>query len=64
MTFCFITKFLLSVIKDLCYVGSGVCISHCKCLFSYDSDNPRVEGDVGMAGVAIDTVEDMKVSCT
>lgn len=26
----------------------------------YDSDNPRVEGDVGMAGVAIDTVEDMK----
>ncbi len=27
----------------------------------YDSDNPRVEGDVGMAGVAIDTVEDMKV---
>lgn len=27
----------------------------------YDSDHPRVEGDVGMAGVAIDTVEDMKV---
>lgn len=27
----------------------------------YDSDNPRVAGDVGMAGVAIDTVEDMKV---
>ena len=27
----------------------------------YDSDNPRVTGDVGMAGVAIDTVEDMKV---
>ncbi|CAF1059233.1 unnamed protein product [Didymodactylos carnosus] len=26
----------------------------------YDSDNPRVSGDVGMAGVAIDTVEDMK----
>ena len=26
----------------------------------YDSDHPRVEGDVGMAGVAIDTVEDMK----
>jgi methylmalonyl-CoA mutase len=26
----------------------------------YDSDNPRVAGDVGMAGVAIDTVEDMK----
>ncbi len=27
----------------------------------YDSDHPRVAGDVGMAGVAIDTVEDMKV---
>jgi len=27
----------------------------------YDSDHPRVVGDVGMAGVAIDTVEDMKL---
>jgi methylmalonyl-CoA mutase len=27
----------------------------------YDSDHPRVQGDVGKAGVAIDTVEDMKV---
>jgi methylmalonyl-CoA mutase len=27
----------------------------------YDSDHPRVFGDVGMAGVAIDTVEDMKI---
>lgn len=27
----------------------------------YDSDNPRVTGDVGKAGVAIDTVEDMKM---
>lgn len=27
----------------------------------YDSDNPRVFGDVGKAGVAIDTVEDMKI---
>ena len=27
----------------------------------YDSDNERVKGDVGMAGVAIDTVEDMKI---
>lgn len=26
----------------------------------YDSDNPRVFGDVGMSGVAIDSVEDMK----
>lgn len=27
----------------------------------YDSDNPRVKGDVGKAGVAIDSVEDMKL---
>ena len=27
----------------------------------YDSDHERVSGDVGMAGVAIDTVEDMKI---
>ena len=37
----------------------------CCCFFfiyrRYDSDNPRVHGDVGMAGVAVDSVEDMKV---
>ena len=27
----------------------------------YDSDNPRVRSDVGMAGVAIDSIEDMRV---
>ena len=27
----------------------------------YDSDHPRVVGDVGKAGVAIDSVEDMKI---
>ncbi len=27
----------------------------------YDSDHPRVKGDVGKAGVAIDSIEDMKV---
>ncbi|MCP5364232.1 MAG: methylmalonyl-CoA mutase [Hyphomicrobiales bacterium] len=27
----------------------------------YDSDNPRVSGDVGMAGVAIDSIMDMRV---
>ncbi len=27
----------------------------------YDSDHPRVAGDVGKTGVAIDTVEDMKI---
>lgn len=27
----------------------------------YDSDHPRVQGDVGKAGVAVDSVEDMKI---
>ena len=27
----------------------------------YDSDHPRVTGDIGKAGVAIDTVEDMQI---
>ena len=27
----------------------------------YDSDHPRVVGDVGKAGVAIDSIEDMKI---
>ena len=27
----------------------------------YDSDHPQVVGDVGMAGVAVDSVEDMKI---
>ena len=27
----------------------------------YDSDHPRVMGDVGMAGVAIDSIDDMKI---
>ncbi len=27
----------------------------------YDSDHPRVEGDIGKAGVAIDSIEDMKI---
>ena len=30
----------------------------------YDSDHPRVVGDVGMAGVAINSVEDMKARDT
>lgn len=30
----------------------------------YDSDHPRVTGDVGMAGVPIDSIEDMKVDGT
>ena len=36
-------------------------VIHCTYLLcSYDSDHPRVVGDVGMAGVAVDSVEDMK----
>lgn len=27
----------------------------------YDSDHPRVVGDIGKAGVAVDTIEDMKI---
>jgi methylmalonyl-CoA mutase len=27
----------------------------------YDSDHPRVAGDVGMAGVAVDSIEDMRI---
>ena len=29
----------------------------------YDSDHPRVRGDVGMAGVAIDSIYDMRTLC-
>ena len=36
-------------------------ISKQKLFLRYDSDNPRVHGDVGMAGVAIDSIEDMEV---
>ena len=47
------------------YPHIGVCIPTLvyvsPCWYRYDSDNPLAEGDVGMAGVAIDTVEDMKV---
>ncbi len=61
---CVVVAGLVGIFR--CVVWSGCCnrIMHphsLVCFFSYDSDNPRVEGDVGMAGVAIDTVEDMKV---
>ena len=29
--------------------------------YSYDSNNPLMVGDVGLAGVAIDSVDDMNV---
>src|SRR5436305_7274849 len=44
--------------------GGGQCISVAFDLAThrgYDSDHPRVVGDVGKAGVAIDSVEDMKI---
>lgn len=37
----------------------STCQVHCH--DRYDSDHPRVTGDVGMAGVAISSVEDMKI---
>ena len=42
--------------------GRWVCRSRSSCdAPRYDSDHPRVVGDVGKAGVAIDSVEDMKI---
>ena len=41
---------------------SGLFIFKCFSVYRYDSDNERVKGDVGMAGVAIDSVEDTNVS--
>lgn len=37
----------------------GKLLNYMNILVGYDSDNPRVHGDVGMAGVAIDSVNDM-----
>ena len=47
--------------KSFWIIPRKVCHSFFIVIFRYDSDNPRVEGDVGMAGVAIDSVEDMRV---
>lgn len=41
------------------YVEHWHCYVHL--LYRYDSDNPRVHGDVGMAGVAIDSADDTKL---
>ncbi|MEQ2219553.1 hypothetical protein XENOCAPTIV_019829, partial [Xenoophorus captivus] len=57
--------FPLFLIRCICFVSAGQ--QGLSVAFDlpthrgYDSDNPRVHGDVGMAGVAIDTVEDMKM---
>ncbi|HTH78173.1 MAG TPA: methylmalonyl-CoA mutase family protein, partial [Ramlibacter sp.] len=48
--------------KGLAAGGQGVSVAFDLATHrGYDSDHPRVTGDVGKAGVAIDSVEDMKV---
>ncbi|WIV50003.1 methylmalonyl-CoA mutase [Marivivens sp. LCG002] len=48
--------------KGLAAGGQGVSVAFDLATHrGYDSDHPRVEGDVGKAGVAIDSVEDMKI---
>ncbi len=48
--------------KALAAGGQGVSVAFDLATHrGYDSDHPRVEGDVGKAGVAIDSVEDMKM---
>lgn len=48
--------------KALAGGGQGVSVAFDLATHrGYDSDHPRVEGDVGKAGVAIDSVEDMKI---
>ncbi len=48
--------------KGLAGGGQGVSVAFDLATHrGYDSDHPRVTGDVGKAGVAIDSVEDMKV---
>lgn len=48
--------------KALAAGGQGVSVAFDLATHrGYDSDHPRVVGDVGKAGVAIDSVEDMKV---
>jgi methylmalonyl-CoA mutase len=48
--------------KALAAGGQGVSVAFDLATHrGYDSDHPRVEGDVGKAGVAIDSILDMKV---
>ncbi|GAB4404235.1 MAG: methylmalonyl-CoA mutase [Bacteriovoracaceae bacterium] len=48
--------------KTLSSGGQGVSVAFDLATHrGYDSDHPRVKGDVGKAGVAIDSVEDMKI---
>ena len=48
--------------RALAGVGQGVSVAFDLATHrGYDSDHPRVAGDVGKAGVAVDSVEDMKI---
>ena len=48
--------------RNLAAGGQGVSVAFDLATHrGYDSDHPRVTGDVGKAGVAIDSVEDMKI---
>ncbi len=48
--------------KALAAGGQGISVAFDLATHrGYDSDHPRVAGDVGKAGVAIDSIEDMKV---
>jgi len=48
--------------KSLAAGGQGVSVAFDLATHrGYDSDHPRVFGDVGKAGVAVDSVEDMKI---
>src|SRR5207237_7986710 len=48
--------------KSLTGGGQGVSVAFDLATHrGYDSDHPRVTGDVGKAGVAVDSVEDMKI---
>ncbi len=48
--------------KALAAGGQGVSVAFDLATHrGYDSDHPRVSGDVGKAGVAIDSIEDMKI---
>ena len=48
--------------KSLAAGGQGVSVAFDLATHrGYDSDHPRVAGDVGKAGVAVDSVEDMKI---
>ena len=48
--------------KSLASGGQGISVAFDLATHrGYDSDHPRVTGDVGKAGVAVDSVEDMKI---